>query len=428
MTAEIAILNKSAVALAADSAVTINIGRGQKIYNTVNKLFTLSKYRPVGIMVYGSAEFMGIPWESIIKEHRRELGPISHGTLQEYVDGFISWIKTGNRLFPESLQKQFLALGLKSTFEQMKAEIEKRVTDTISAKGSVTPETIAEIVHNYIDQQCLSWRQFPRLPSIELGFEETFLERYGDEIRQLRKAVFENLPVNVEDEAALVNWVANVLCHDRFTDGASGIVIAGFGDNEIFPSLVHCAIEGMVDNSLKWKEIETVRADHENTAAITPFAQREMVDTFLSGIDPAYLETVLRALTQLLETSADELLQAIPDPALPNKANIAQTLTKKIPGLVQSFAQKMTRYSRDRHISPIVNAVAVLPKDELAAMAESLVNLTSFKRKVSTDAETVGGQIDVAVISKGDGFIWIKRKHYFDVGKNPQFVAKYYES
>jgi len=28
--------------------------------------------------------------------------------------------------------------------------------------------------------------------------------------------------------------------------------------------------------------------------------------------------------------------------------------------------------------------------------------------------ETVGGPIDVAVLSKGDGFVWIKRKSYFD--------------
>jgi hypothetical protein len=42
------------------------------------------------------------------------------------------------------------------------------------------------------------------------------------------------------------------------------------------------------------------------------------------------------------------------------------------------------------------------------------------------DAETVGGPIDVAVISKGDGFIWIKRKHYFKSELNPQFFANYY--
>src|ERR1022692_518481 len=65
-------------------------------------------------------------------------------------------------------------------------------------------------------------------------------------------------------------------------------------------------------------------------------------------------------------------------------------------------------------------------KDELAAMAESLVNLTSFKRRITAEAETVGGPIDVAVISKGDGFVWIRRKHYFDRNLNPGFFANYY--
>jgi len=35
--------------------------------------------------------------------------------------------------------------------------------------------------------------------------------------------------------------------------------------------------------------------------------------------------------------------------------------------------------------------------------------------------------IDVAVISKGDGFVWIKRKHYFKAELNPQFFANYYK-
>lgn len=55
MTMEIAILTKAGLAMAADSAVTITTSQGHKIYNTANKLFTLSKYRPVGIMVYGLA-------------------------------------------------------------------------------------------------------------------------------------------------------------------------------------------------------------------------------------------------------------------------------------------------------------------------------------------------------------------------------------
>ena len=59
-------------------------------------------------------------------------------------------------------------------------------------------------------------------------------------------------------------------------------------------------------------------------------------------------------------------------------------------------------------------------------MAESLVNLTSFRRHVTPDVETVGGPIDVAIISRGDGFIWIKRKHYFQPELNQHFLANYF--
>lgn len=53
MTAQIAIMNKQAIALASDSAVTMMQEKGQKIFKTANKLFALSKYHPVGIMVFG---------------------------------------------------------------------------------------------------------------------------------------------------------------------------------------------------------------------------------------------------------------------------------------------------------------------------------------------------------------------------------------
>ena len=71
MVTEIAIMNKEAIAIAADSAVTL---REQKVFTSANKIFTLSKYHPVGIMIYGSANFMEVPWETIIKIYRSKLG------------------------------------------------------------------------------------------------------------------------------------------------------------------------------------------------------------------------------------------------------------------------------------------------------------------------------------------------------------------
>jgi hypothetical protein len=67
MAAEIVILNKNAVALAADSAVTLRDPNTSKIYNTANKLFMLSKFEPVGIMIFGAAEFMAVPLETMLR-------------------------------------------------------------------------------------------------------------------------------------------------------------------------------------------------------------------------------------------------------------------------------------------------------------------------------------------------------------------------
>jgi hypothetical protein len=104
MTAEIAVLNRNAVALAADSAVTLQLPEGPKVYQA-NKLFMLSKYHPVGVMIYGSADFMGIPWDTIIKRYRQQLGARELPTVQEYADDFLNFIEKQKSFFPERRQQ-----------------------------------------------------------------------------------------------------------------------------------------------------------------------------------------------------------------------------------------------------------------------------------------------------------------------------------
>lgn len=86
MTTEIAVMNKHAIAMAADSAVTIAVpssqGKSYKVLNSANKLFALSKYAPVGLMIYGNGSLLGVPWESIIKIFRRSLGGTEYPSLE----------------------------------------------------------------------------------------------------------------------------------------------------------------------------------------------------------------------------------------------------------------------------------------------------------------------------------------------------------
>jgi hypothetical protein len=82
---------------------------------------------------------------------------------------------------------------------------------------------------------------------------------------------------------------------------------------------------------------------------------------------------------------------------------------------------------KNEYSKPIVNMIRHMPKQEIAALAKALIDLTSLKRHVSQEQETVGGEVDVAVISKSEGFVWVKRKHYFQPEFNPRFFARHYD-
>ena len=103
---------------------------------------------------------------------------------------------------------------------------------------------------------------------------------------------------------------------------------------------------------------------------------------------------------------------------------ITRTVYPEVPPHVEYALSELGESMR-----PIIQSVASLPIEELALLAESMINITSLRRKVAIDRNigTVGGQIDVSIISKGDGFIWLKRKHYFDRKYNPQYFYSHFE-
>lgn len=91
--------------------------------------------------------------------------------------------------------------------------------------------------------------------------------------------------------------------------------------------------------------------------------------------------------------------------------------------------QHMTETAGNNYMRPIIQSVSSLPIEELALLAESMINITSLRRKVAIDRNigTVGGPIDVSIISKGDGFIWLKGKHYFERKYNPQYFYSHFD-
>lgn len=93
--------------------------------------------------------------------------------------------------------------------------------------------------------------------------------------------------------------------------------------------------------------------------------------------------------------------------------------------LYDSINSIMGDYKRRKYVEPLLNMISLMDKADLAVVAENLIYMTSLRRHVAYVPESVGGPIDVAVLSKGDGFIWVKRKHYFDPKLNFPYFEKY---
>jgi polyhydroxyalkanoate synthesis regulator phasin len=202
------------------------------------------------------------------------------------------------------------------------------------------------------------------------------------------------------------------------------VIVAGFGSDEIFPTLIEFEVIGMLGGALKFRSLEHVDIDRNgDRARVLPFAQREMVDRFLYGVDRGIERDVRtfcqRTVTKIsdhiigqMELSNDEANQ------LMDEAMNAEKI------FLDGLQNEGFSAIRENSQHEIEDMVEFMPKSEMARMAEALVNLTSIKRRVSRGIETVGGPIDVAVISKAEGFVWVKRKHYFPAELNARYFDR----
>jgi len=428
MTAEIAVMNRNAVALAADSAVTIQLPEGPKIYHT-NKVFALSKYEPIGVMVFGSADFMGLPWETIIKQYRAQLGRRSFSNLQDYGDSILRYIEQSRDLRKASLQEKYLHQFAHAWMHRFKVRLRAALREKAKLGNPITTTSIRSAARELFDAQVARIQKNKRLPRLSRVSPSVLVSRYGRALRTGIEAELQDFPRFVS-VGRLERTIALAITRDNQWNQESGIVVAGFGRTQTMPSMRSYVLDGIVADRLRAAFVEGKGSDvtDDNGAVVTAFAQSEMASLFMNGIDPEFREYMFgfveksfidgypRAVKKLLETH-------LKGPALAKLTRGLRDIGKKLDAELKLGTHE---YSRVLHWSPIIEIVRHLPKEELAAMAEALVNLTSFKRHVTRQAETVGGPIDVVVISRGDGLIWIKRKHYFKTELNQHFLANYY--
>ena len=139
------------------------------------------------------------------------------------------------------------------------------------------------------------------------------------------------------------------------------------------------------NNKLKYRKDKDITISQINDSSIETFAQDETIDTFLFGAHPDYNSKIAEALYDLVVTEIPEkLLEHCKELEETKKAELKAQMVDSGNEIFKKILEKILKQC-GVHFTSIYEAIKYLPKDELGTMAESLVNLTSFKKSLGHD-------------------------------------------
>ena len=410
MSAEVILMNKNGIAIAADSAVTI--GNKTKIYNTADKMFMLSKYAPVGILIYNSASIMGIQLEIIIKQYRRKLGEKTFQTLKEYCDDFMSYcIEFANNYSGEKIELEIINNQILNKCDEIFRIVLSMANKEVGKNSFKNDNELMEFINIKIIE-------IVDRTNVEINDEVMDDLYYNNILSKLDTSNIidfcsESYKINLKEETKkkIMLKLNDIIRNKKYWDRSNftGIAITGYGDNEIFPVCIQIETLGIINNKVLKLNENSFQITHEQNSQIIPLAQTDVMDEFFLGINNEINQIYVKKFKNGIASEKDE------------------SVKNKIIQLNTSIEEEKNKLVKDRLMN-IHRSLSFLPRDEMIYMAEGMINLTSFKRRLVLDnfSETVGGPIDIAFRSKGDGFIWIQRKKYFDKEMNYVFTENYF--
>lgn len=424
MTAEIAVLNRLGVALAADSAVTISGGGSSKVFNSADKLFELSERFPVAVMINDNMDCFGVPWEIIIKDFRRKHGNASKKSIKLWAEAFLSFveersdIKSGAGLrFAISVLFEEIAILKDTVMERL---WEKK--DPVKGKNVI--EQLMSVISSERTEELKLIKPIERLKNIDVkSFISSQIERFSKIIKD------EILPIEASQILvdSIIENLSIALISGIESGHSTGIIFAGYGSDDTYPSVYSVDVSGYVCGKLKYSDFSArTVANGLDAGHVVSFAQTDVSERLLEGADPNF---VIKT-TSFLSSAADTIAPMIVDAIAPGRSRSRPKLIKQVRDILGAIdaaykdtaANDMRKEFRDE----FERMIAMMPKMELIEFAEALINITAIERKATPDQGTVGGPIDVAFITKHEGFVWIKRKHYFDPHLNPRYFWRKY--
>lgn len=405
MSVGVCVINRNGIALAADSAGTFT---GNKMfYNSMNKVFALSKKYVYGAITYGATSVYNVSINQLLKEFRAYLD--SRDCIDDFFDIlplFNEFIETNNQYYHFDVDE---IDSCNSLIKSLVVQWGNKIKSVISEENAI--DKINQVLDEFdLDIQTgISIVNFDVSQYIKNKYTRLFDAHINNVVPELRQF-----------EAQKERFWLSIcryfnLSLKRETDNTMGLFFAGYGKNDAFPKYVHIEFYTVFGGITKYKILERFD-ESKNSARIQPLAQNDVILTFCRGISNTFINYIPQKTASVISDKIDSL-------PLEFTAEQKNVLKAYFSDCKREISSAIDSQIQSKNVDPIIDSVKLIPLPEMAFLAESLVNITSLKRTYAIDGnqQTVGGPTDVAVLSKGDGFVWIKRKLYFNKDLNPNY-------
>lgn len=413
MTLIVWVWNKNALAFAADSIWSVK----HKTF-IVNKLFEASDNDPIWVAVAWCSDFKNILNETIIKEFRKETRSKRCDTLEDYVNLFLDYLKTSeyiNYWTREDIIKSIISWFHRILQSSIKNHIvELSWTDEFSNKSmddksaiimndwiSLVKKWLSEIKQLLSDNQLRSQLEWLKNISTEK------IEKIIKSDENLLNEIF--CDIWTENYKLFLQVIKLTLWNDLFLKSSgllqdSLLIFFWFWKKDFIPKILPITIYDKFEDSIMYSKDKLSVLEQ---GFIQPYAQ---------------WEDVLTSIFWIWDQTASRIMDLVSN-NLKNNEELSKLWEEKLSDIKKIVVESIKEV-RNESKYPLTAAVTLLSKAELWSVAERFVWIGSMKKRVNMWFETIWWPIDVAVVTKSDWFIWIKRKYYFDEKLNYNYFNK----
>jgi hypothetical protein len=395
MTAQVAVMNLSGIAVASDTYVTTFTGGEGKSMGNSQKIYELGPQHKVVILHNGSIGINQIPHHLHISEWFRTL-TLPLPTLQAYADSYRTWSASEKRMLTPESEGQIINATLNEQYYDLAREMDQARENLVLEENVTERKRKTAVMKAYREAIDKMVMHLDGLESYS-GLNEKRLEKalidHNSDVAGKVEYIFSRFELAESETETLMGLAIPTLLKVQPMQADSELAFVGFGEEEPFGGVVRMSCRGLYTGSLVALTKERFKvAPLENPAGISYFAQREAMWAFISGYNGDIMEEVKRLIWQKVEEKWGHTTEDA----------IGWQLSQEI-------AEEIETFSHTKFVSPMLNTIEAMGMNSLADLADSLVGLQATSTYSKAGAATVGGLIEVVTIDRINGVQWKRR-------------------